>query len=169
MVKTKNAPRRSCAYATLIELNQDLDRIESAHRAGTLVKTGNWTPGMILEHVAIGFEFSLDGFPIKVAAPARAIFSLMMKKKLLSGGAFPAGISPLPKFLVKGDPAAAEPNERVTFDEGLKRLKEVLLRLEQGAKMIKPSPVFGELTHDESVRLQLSHAALHLGFLDPNS
>lgn len=166
MINTKNADRRVCAYKNIGELMADLDRIESANHAGTLRCSGNWTAGMNLEHVAKTFEYPLDGFPFKVAPPARWIASLLLKKRLLAGESFPAGISPPPKFLIKGDISAPFPSKNTTFQEGVSRLRTVLERLKNGAQFTIPSPVFGKMTHNETMKIQLSHAALHLGFMN---
>jgi Protein of unknown function (DUF1569) len=165
MVDTKKVSRRSCSYKTLEEFKEDLQRVESANQAGTLSCSGNWTAGMNLEHIAKAFEFSLDGFPIRVAAPVRWIATLMFKKKILSGETFPAGIKPPPKFLVQGDLSAPLPDKNTSFEDGMSRLREVINRLETGSRFTAPSPVFGKLTHEESMRVQLGHAALHMGFM----
>lgn len=122
---------------------------------------------MNLEHIAKAFEFSLDGFPFQVVAPIRWIASLLLKKKMLAGEPYPAGIKPPPRFLTKGDLFARLPSEKTTFEEGMEHLRAVLKRVEDGARFTMPDPTFGKLTHDEALTLQLSHAALHMGFINP--
>ena len=164
-VSTKQVERRECRFDTLAELSNELDTIEQAHALGNLRHSGNWSVGMIFEHVAKAFEMSIDGFPGRARLPLRIIISALLKKRLLRGENFPAGIKAPPKFLITGDPSAVMPSESTSFDQGLQRLRDVIARIEQGAKLEQPNPVFGKLAHEESVVIQLRHAGLHLGFI----
>ena len=169
MVNTKKVEQRVCRYRSLDELSSELDRIEGWHQEGTLIRRGNWSEGMIFEHIALVFGFSMDGYPFKFAAPGRMMTKLLFKKKVMNGGTFPAGIKPPPKFMVSGDAAAATPSESTTFEQGIEQLRSVIARVHNGEQMTQPSPIFGPLTHQEGIRKQLAHAELHLSFLDTNS
>lgn len=166
MVKTKNVDQRACSYKTLDDLSRDLDQIESWYSAGTLTCKGNWSEGMIFDHVAKVFSYSIDGYPFKFAAPMRKIVTLMFKKKIMAGAPFPAGIKPPPRFLYSGDVAAASPDNDFTFEQGIDSLRSVIARVENGERLTEPSPVLGPLTHEEGIRKHLAHAELHLSFLD---
>jgi len=160
-VNTKKAERRAVGYPTLADVSADLDAIQSAHDAGTLRSSGNWTPGEIFDHTAIFMRCALDGFPSKAPAPIRWIAKLLWKKKAIAGGVPPAGFK-LPKGA-----AYLLPREGVSFEDGMSALREQLARVEGGERFSHPSALFGELTHDQWMLLQLGHFTLHLSFLHP--
>lgn len=158
-VDTKSVERRDITFATLADISADIDRIEAAHRAGSLRTTGNWSAGQVFEHISILMECAIDGFPSQMPAPMRWMAILLYKKKALSGEKMPAGFK-LPKgasFLI--------PHESTTTEEGLARLRTVLARIDAGERFNQPSPVFGTLTHDQWCTLQAGHATLHLSFI----
>ena len=64
---------------------------------------------------------------------------------------------------VAGGTLATDP---VSLDEALPRYRRVLERLKSEVPTA-PSPIFGPMTHDESIALTLRHAELHLGFFVP--
>lgn len=161
VVDTRTAPRRALSFETLAALSSELDRLEAAHRAGTLRSTGNWTPGEILDHLARAIRPSFDGFDFAVALPIRLLGSLVMKRRFLGRG-FPRGFRMSPKMS-----AAFGPRPGVSFEHGLGALREQLRRIERGERMSHPSPGLGSLTHEEWVRLHLRHAELHLAYLNP--
>ena len=47
--------------------------------------------------------------------------------------------------------------------------KDAIVRLLRDNDPAKPNPVFGPLTHEQWIQLNLRHAELHLGFLVPQS
>ena len=57
-----------------------------------------------------------------------------------------------------GDPAAA-----------VAKLKETAERFEAHAGPVYPSPLFGAMTKDEALQLQLRHCEHHLSFLIPHT
>src|SRR5438045_8749518 len=73
-------------------------------------------------------------------------------------GSKPAGVK-IPR--VKGDTLGTY---SLPLEEGLRRYKAVLQRLKTEPPTL-PSPIFGKMTHEESIALTLRHAELHLGFL----
>ncbi len=165
-VNTKTAPRRPLAFASLADISKELDRIEAAHRAGTLRATGNWTPGEILDHLALSFRLSLDGFPPNANPPAmlKWIVRIFFKKNAVAGATPPAGIN---------SSKAAEifaPRKGIPFEEGMAALRTQIARVTTGGeRMTRPSPLFGELTHEQWIGMHRGHCALHLGFLDPGA
>ena len=158
-VNTRNAERREISYRDMNALLTDLDAIQSSHDAGTLQTTGNWSPGQIMRHAAILMECALDGFPIKPAPwIIRAAIQALYKKKALAGAPPRSGtrIPVQASFLDPGDAG---------FDEGMSSLRRVAERVNAGERFTQPSPIFGELTHDEWVCLGLGHTALHTSFI----
>jgi hypothetical protein len=51
-INTPRAQRRALHFDTLGDVLRDVDRIVAAERAGTLRRTGNWTVGQTLGHLA---------------------------------------------------------------------------------------------------------------------
>lgn len=160
-INTKQSARRTLAFKNLTELSAELDRIEAAHRAGTLRTTGNWSPGQILEHCSNLMRCAIDGFPGK-GPPAilRWIVILLFKKKAVSGEPPPPGIQlgKSASFLL--------PTDDVPFDRGMSEIREQIARITRGDRFKHRSPVFGELTHEQWTMLQLGHCSLHLGFME---
>lgn len=160
MINTKKAPRRPLSFHCTGCLKEELGRIESAHRAGTLGKTGNWTPGENLDHVARLWEYAFDGFPPEARVNILIkMFARLMKGSMTSGKTLPAG------FKYGGAASYMAPRPGCSVEAGLARLRAVLDRLDRGEQMRATSPAFGALTHDEWMRLHLGHAQLHLGFV----
>lgn len=159
-VNTKKAERRTLRFDTVAALRGEVDRVLAAERAGTLRRTGNWTVGQSLGHLAAFIDFGYDGFPAELPTPPAPIrFMLkLMKKKFLNKG-LPVGVR-IPK--VPGGTIAIEP---LSTDEGARRLRAALDRLD--TPPTHPSPAFGPMSKDDWTKLQLRHAELHLGFLHP--
>lgn len=150
--------RRSLRFNSIDEVAADLAAIAAADRAGTLRAVGNWTPGQVLSHVANWINYAYDGFPLKPAPwPIRMILRLRLKSML--AGRMPAGAR-IPG--VEGGTAGAD---RVTAEEGIRRLQRALQRLASNEPAPHDSPGFGKLTDEQRVLLNLRHAELHLSFL----
>ena len=158
-VDTKKATRRNIRFEDCSSILADLDRLESAEKAGTLTRHGNWTLGQITHHLADLIEQSIDGFRFSAPAPIRMIFRLL--RPMILGRPFPTGIK------LKGQSATLLPAPDITSEQGLAALRTQIQRLEEGAEMNEPSPLFGRLTHAQWMDLHRRHAELHLGFLDP--
>lgn len=160
MVNTKKAPRRELSFHCTGCLKEELARIESAHHRGTLAHTGNWTPGENLDHIAITWEFALDGPPPEARVPfIIRLIGPLMKRSFTSGKTLPSG------FKIPKSASYMEPRPGCSFEDGLARLQRVLDRLDRGERMTQRSPAFGAMSHDEWMGLHLGHAQLHLGFL----
>jgi hypothetical protein len=156
----KVAGRRSLRFETIDQMMAEVDRLVAAERAGQLQRLGNWTLGQVLGHLAAWAEYGYTGVPLKVPFFVKWIMRLQKQKALY--GTMPAGVK-IPH--VAGGTLATEP---LALDEGLTRLRQVLERLKSEAPTA-PSPVFGPLTHEESIAINLRHAELHLGFLIPQT
>jgi hypothetical protein len=159
-INTKKASRRELSFHCTGCLKEELAKIEAAHRAGKLSHTGNWTAGENLDHVAINWEFSLNGFPPEAKMPFLIrLVARAMKGRMTSGKTLPSG------FKIPKGGEYMLPRAGCSFEDGLARLRAVLDRLDRGEQMTVASPAFGPMTHDEWMRLQLAHAQLHLGFI----
>jgi hypothetical protein len=154
----KVTERRALRFETISDLRADLERIEKSERAGTLRRTGNWTPGQVLGHLATWAEFSWNPNPLKPPWFVRCIVRRGKDRYLNKG--MPAGVR-IPR--VEGGTLGTE---AMTLDAGLSRYRAALDRLEDEPPT-EPSPIFGVLTHEECIKGQLRHAELHLSFLHP--
>ena len=155
----KVAGRRTLRFESIDQVMAEVDRLAEAERAGRLRRLGNWTLGQTLAHLAAWAEYGYTGSPLKVPFFIKWIVRLRKRKFLY--GPMRAGVK-IPG--VEGGTLATDP---VPLDEGLEHLRRVLERLKAEAPTA-PSPVFGPLTHEESIAMNLRHAELHLGFLIPD-
>jgi len=164
MVNTKKVTRSKLTLRTLDDLSAELERIEAAHQAGTLTTLGNWTPGQVFKHCAILMRCAIDGFPPgKPPLLSRIFLKLVIKPVALKGGPPPAGIK-LPE-----EAAYLIPSDSISFEDGIAELRSVIARVTtKGERFTQVSPVFGKLTHEQWIKLQLGHCTLHLGFLQLN-
>jgi hypothetical protein len=145
-------------FESIDQLMTEVDRLAEAERAGRLRRLGNWTLGQTLGHLAAWAEYGYTGFPLKVPFFIRWV--LRLRKRQFLYGPMRAGVK-IPR--VEGGTLATD---LVPLDDGLGRFRRVMERLRAEAPIV-PSPVFGALTHEESIALNLRHAELHLGFLIP--
>lgn len=156
----KITERRTVSYRCIGCLKKDLDAIEAAHRAGTLRAVGNWTPGQILQHCSKLMRFALDGFPFRLPWFLRTVGRIIRTKALAPDTRLPG------PGLKLGGPAAAQlPDPDVSFEDGMRALREQIARIDRGEQMTHPSPLFGPLTHEQWMHLHLRHCMLHLSFL----
>jgi hypothetical protein len=154
----KVSGRRILRFESLDQVLGDVDRLVAAERSGRLKQLGNWTLGQALGHLAVWSEFSYTGVPLNPPFFIRWILRLRKHKFLYSP--MPAGAK-IPG--VKGGTLGIDP---MPLDEALARHKSIMQRLKSEAPIAK-SPIFGPMTHDESIALTLRHAELHLGFFVP--
>jgi hypothetical protein len=159
---TDKPQRRPLRFNDLDEVVQDAESLLTRGYD----KAGNWNLAQVCGHLAEWLRFPVEGFP-KAPAPIRAVFWVLRKtvgrKKLLTyitTGSFPAGKPTMPETV---PPAGGDPREAI------EKLKTGVDRLKAHTGPIVPSPLFGPMTKDEAVRMQLVHAAHHLSFLVPKS
>jgi hypothetical protein len=159
LIDTRKIPtRRRLRYSSMDELMADAMRIAEAERAGTLRRLGNWTPGQAFGHVAGWMDYGFDGYPVKIPWFIRLIVR-RMKNRILRDGMPPGRKLP-------GAPRGTYAAEPMALDEGLDRLSRAVDRL-RARPPEKPNPMFGPLTHQQWIDLNLRHAELHLGFFLP--
>ncbi len=152
--------RRPLTFASLDEVVQDAERL----LANGYDRAGTWDLAQVATHLAEWMRFPVEGFP-KLLLFLRPIFwgfrKTIGRKKLLGyieTKSFPAGKPTMPETVAKpgGDATKTVEALRVSVE-----------RLKAHAGPIVPSPLFGEMTKEECIRMQLVHAAHHLSFLVP--
>ena len=159
MIETKTVTdRRKLRFNSIDDLLADIDRIVAADKAGKLRRTGNWTAGQAMGHLAAWISYGYDGFPMKPPPWFIRIILKMMKEKYLRDG-MPAGVK-IPKV-----DAGTYAIDVISTDEGASRLRKALARLKSGEPAKFDSPAWGKMPQDERIALNLRHAELHLGFL----
>jgi Protein of unknown function (DUF1569) len=156
------AQRRQLQFNALDEVVPDAENL----LATGYEKAGNWDLAQVCGHLAEWMRFPVEGFP-KAPAPIRAVFWVLRKtvgrKKFLgyiTERTFPPGKPTMPQTVSSpgGDPRDA-----------IEKLRKSVDRLKAYTGPIVPSPLFGAMTKDEAIRMQLVHAAHHLSFLVPKS
>ncbi|MEZ6165040.1 MAG: DUF1569 domain-containing protein [Phycisphaerales bacterium] len=127
-------------YASLADINAELDRFEAAHSAGTIRTTGNWSAGQILEHCAIPIRFSMDGFFDEQGKPVSFPWYIKMVgvsvfKPMLGRSHMKPGIK------LPAEASSMLPEDQQDFEGGMARFREQMARLDAGEQMTKPSPL----------------------------
>ncbi|WP_299465118.1 DUF1569 domain-containing protein [uncultured Gimesia sp.] len=152
-MSVQTADRRTLSYASLQEIVDDAIRLTAADAP----TTGNWSKGLIFDHLARLMDRSLDGFEFKMAWPIRMIGTYYFKPRILKHG-MKAG------FQLQGAPKKALAPDPVEDRAGLEHLKIAIQRLQTESQRYA-SPFFGELTRDEWELLHRRHAELHMSFI----
>lgn len=151
--------RRKISLTSLDDLRAEVKRLAAAERAGRVRRTGNWTTGQVLGHLAFWLNTIFDGIPgPKPPFIIRLLGPILLKRRLLKG--LPAGFR-MPK--VEAGTYGVEP---LTVDEGERRMLAAIERLERGTPPDR-HVILGRLTKDEWIRCHLRHAELHCSFLHP--
>ncbi len=151
--------RRIVKFTCIGCLSADLNAVQHAHDRGTMTVLGNWSAGQILQHCAKLIQFALDGFPSKAPWIVRFLFTTFLKKRALKDIPMDPGMN-LPK-----QAAFMLPSDDVSFDQGMQDMRDVVARLKAGNRMEQPSPILGELTHDQWMGMVLRHCAMHHSFI----
>jgi hypothetical protein len=154
----KVSGRRSLRFESLDEMMADAKRLAEAERASRLKRLGNWTLGQALGHIAQWMEYAYTPAPLN--PPFFIRWFLRMQRKKYIHGTMKPGVR-IPN--VEGGTLGTS---SMSLDEGLARLQKVVDRLKREAPTVE-SRAFGPMTHDETIALNLRHAALHLSFFVP--
>ncbi len=128
-------------------------------------RAGNWDLAQVCSHLTEWMRFPVEGFP-KLPLFLRPVFWLFRntvgpaKRAKYTAEGMPSGKPTMPQTVAEpgGDAAAA-----------VAKLKEVAERFQAHAGPIHPSPLFGAMTKDEALQLQLKHCEHHLSFLVPKA
>jgi hypothetical protein len=154
--------RRSVGFNDLDEVVRDAESL----LAKGYDKAGQWDLAQVCNHLAEWLRFPVEGFP-RAPAPIRAMLWMMRKtigrKKLLgyiTTKCFPAGKPTMPQTVF-------EPGGDAT--EAVAKVRKSVEALKAYTGEIVPSPLFGAMTKDEAVQMQLVHCAHHLSFLVPKT
>lgn len=150
--------RRTLRFQTTNEAVSEAQRLASAERAGNLTPLGNWTLGQALGHLATWAEFSFTGAPLKPPLPIRLMLRLQKNKFLTRP--MPAGVK------IPGVPGGTLGIDPMPLDDGLAKHCAAMDRL-RSESPTKPNVIFGPLTHEQWIQLNLRHAELHLSFFRP--
>ena len=156
-VNTKKAAHREQTFNSLDDLQAELDRIREAHERGALRTTGNWSIGQILQHLATAWKMGLDGVDFKAPLLLRAV--CMPLRNRLAHKPTPRGIR------LRGKSKSLEPQAEVAFENGWADLERTLARVRHGERLDKPSALFGRMSHEQWMAMDLNHSAMHLGFV----
>jgi hypothetical protein len=157
---SKVTDRRKLRFNAPEDLWRDIDRVVAGELSGKLRCTGNWTAGQTFGHLAAWTSFPYDGYPSTLRPPWFVKLILKGRKNKYLNDGLPAGVR-IPK--VEGGTVATE---QLVLDEGLDRLRKAWDRLRTSPPAV-PNPIFGPLSHQEWIQLNLRHAELHLSFLHP--
>ncbi len=161
MINTKKvSDRRLLRFATLDDAVRDAEALAEAQRRGTLRCVGNWTLGQAVGHVAFWARAPFDGYPAMPQMPWLLRKLLPLFKYGFLNKRLPAGAR------IPGVPDGTFGVEPLAADEAVAQLRTAFGRLARQSPTA-PNPIFGEMTHDEWIKLNLRHAELHLSFLHP--
>jgi Protein of unknown function (DUF1569) len=147
--------RRTLRFESIDQVIDEANRLAMAERAGRLSHLGNWSLGQALGHLAAWTGFSFTGVPLRPPFFIRWI--LRWRKKQFLYGPMRAGVK------IPGVPGGTLATDPLSLDEGFDRFQRIMLRLKKEPPTAR-SPIFGHMTHEESIALTLRHAELHLSF-----
>jgi hypothetical protein len=152
------AQRRKLRFNSIDEVLAEAERLAAAEREGRVTQLGNWTLGTILNHLATWAEFPLCGYPpsIRAPLPVRMILRLMRNKILTQGM--------MPGIVIRGIPGGTLGIEPAATGQSLPRYRTALEQLRTTCPTVV-NPVFGKLSHNQWLQLNLRHAELHFGYL----
>ena len=150
--------RRPLHFDTIDAAVADAERLAAAERDGRLQRSGTWTLGKTLGHLATWANFAFDGYPdaVRPPLPVRMVLRLMRNRFVAKG--MPAGVR------IRNIPGGTLGLDELPADEALARYRAAMVRLRRSPPTM-PNPAFGPLTHEQWIQLNLRHAELHLSFL----
>ena len=153
--------RRQLQFATLDDAVRDAENL----LAKGYEKAGTWDLAQVAGHVANWMSYPLDGYP-RTPLPIRLMLGMarlvagrrLFERTVRQG--FKAGSPTVPESVpaVGGDAAAA-----------VARLRGTAGRLKAHTGPFHPSPLYGHLSKEDWISLNLVHAAHHLSFLVPRN
>jgi hypothetical protein len=152
--------RRSLTLGSFADVRQEIDSLDSARQQGSLERGGKWSLDQCCQHLGRWIEFSFDGFPFKY--PWR--YRLLGRLVRLVSWRWLVKMALRPGFLNPPSAQAVEPDAVIPDGQGVNYLSQQISRIEKGERMTQPSPVEGQITHDQWCYFHLHHAELHLSF-----
>jgi hypothetical protein len=159
---TEMAQRRELRFHNLDEVVRDAEHLQEVGYS----KVGKWDLTQLCKHLVEWMRYPVDGYPklgcligpmlwlMKVTIGKRILRTILATSSMRAG----AGTLKQTVFEPGGDSA-----------EAVDRLKQTVQRFKAHGGDYYPSPLFGFLTRDEALKLQLVHCAHHLSFLIPTA
>jgi hypothetical protein len=145
------------------DLNQVLEDVENLRVSGYR-SVGKWNLAQCCGHIADWMTFPLAGFPPQPWF-IRAFLSLLkltmgkaQLRKILRTRSMRSGNPTMPETVYLAD---------TDVTEEVERLKRAVQRLQESHGPYQPSPLFGDMSREDLLDLQVIHAAHHLSFLIP--
>lgn len=136
--------------------DQLLDEVRSLAARPTR-NLGNWSLGLVCQHLAAAMNMAIDGRPFKPGLFLRLIGPLL-KKRMIS--------RPMPSGFKFPQTATALIPQNEDVAAGVAAVEKAVARLEQIPER-KPHAVLGRMTRDQWDQLQFRHAEMHLSFILP--
>jgi len=155
-VDTSKAVRRTLRFETLDQALAEAARLAALQKSGAAQYAGNWDAAQILNHVGAWAEYAYVPNPVRAPWFVKLLVK-PMKNKFLNQG-LPAG------RLIPKIPGGTTHIEKMPIDQALERFQKSFTRLKTDPPT-QPSPVFGRMTHEEAIKLNLRHAELHMSFV----
>ena len=161
MIDTKKvADRRRLRFEALDAAVRDAEMLADAERGGSLLATGNWSLGQAVGHLAFWARAPFNGYPAMRQPPWLLRKLLPLFKNRFLNHKLPAGAR------IPGVPDGTFGVEPLATDAALEELRREFFRLAKQAPAA-PNLIFGPMTHEEWIKLNLRHAELHLSFFHP--
>jgi Protein of unknown function (DUF1569) len=154
----KVTARRKLTFDSIDQVLAEVDRLVEAERTGRLSQVGNWSLAQALGHLSTWAEYAYAGYPLKT--PFFIKWILRSRKQKFIHGPMRAGVK------IPGVPGGTLATDPIRLEEGLGRMHRVMARLKSQAPTLV-HPIFGPLSHDEWIAINLRHVELHLGFQVP--
>lgn len=146
-------------FHSLDELAEALAELRARAENGPVPTSAKWSAGQICDHCARLVEIALDGTDKKLPWILRVIARATLLKTILrTNKPFKTGQMTAP-FLI--------PDDGLPDTAGIDRLATAIDRVRNGEQMTHPSPLFGPLTHDQWIAVNLRHIAHHFQFIAP--
>lgn len=156
--KLCRSEHRRLRFSCIDDMLAEIDRIVAAERAGTLKRAGNWTVGQTFGHLAAWINYGWEGYPGR-KPPWFVRWILNRKKAAYLRDGMPRGVR------IPGVEGGTHGTEPLSTEEGTRRLREALARLQRREPVTFDSPAFGAMSDEERLAIQLRHAELHLGYM----
>src|SRR5262245_28546103 len=158
---TMAVERRKLKFDSLDEVAVDAERL----LANGYEKAGNWDLSQVAGHLANWLSYPVEGFP-KAPLPVRMMLGAVrvtLGRKMFE--------SYLAKGMPAGKPTMTEsvPPPGGDATAAVAKLKEKARQFQAHTGDYLPSPLFGKMTREEALKLQLVHCAHHLSFLVPKT
>ena len=158
MIDTKRvSDRRALRFESLDAAVRDAELLEEAERNDKLRATGNWKLGQALGHLAFWARAPFDGYPEMPRPPWFMRLLMPLFKQGILNKKMPVGIR-MPQV-----PEGTIGVERLPTEGALGQMRSAFERMANQSPTLQ-NPLFGPMTHEEWIKLNLRHAELHLSF-----